>query len=314
MKKILLTLSVLIIWITNFSFGADSYTCSYKWIVNEVAKTWVSTTYNLTNCNNLWPYYDCNIFADISTTNWTCYQIWWFDLSYYDDINLNVDFGWSYISFSKNNNNLDQLNWYTVCSPSRLMIQGRANAYVPDLPFTITTFSETALTNYSYTYTCSSCPECQECQECPSCPSINTWEILSGYILESEVTQNYCEVRYNLIDPGECPASGWTGDINWSSFFVNNYQVQGARNIYLFMPDFLTWDYTYIDSWNTLNIEVENEGDEEYIQGIIDINSYRPSSEDFTNIFVSGLTLIMPYIVVALFIIFVWKLIKKIFR
>ena len=36
---------------------------------------------------------------------------------------------------------------------------------------------------------------------------------------------------------------------------------------------------------------------EEYIQSIIDINSYRPTSEDFTDTFVSGLTLVMPYIV-----------------
>ena len=153
---------------------------------------------------------------------------------------------------------------------------------------------------------------CQDSLQNQSCPS--TWEILSGYILQSEVTSNYCEVEFWLIDPENCPASGGTGDVNWSSFFVNNYQVQGARNIYLFMPDFLNWDYTYVDSWNTLNIEVENQGDEDYIQSVIDINSYRPTSEDFTGVFVSGLTLVMPYIVIVLFIIFVRKLIKKIFR
>ena len=53
--------------------------------------------------------------------------------------------------------------------------------------------------------------------------------------------------------------------------------------------------------------------DEEYIQSVIDINSYRPTSSDFTDTFVSGLTLVMPYIVIVLFIVFVWKLLKKIF-
>lgn len=311
MKK-LLSLFIVLFWLTSFWYCVDSYTCSYKWIVNDVARNWISTTYYSTNCNNFWPYYDCNIYVDISTSNWNCYQIWWFDLSYYDDINLNVEMGWNYISFSKNYNNLDQLNGYTVCSPSRLMIQGRVYAYVSDLPFTVVSFPESALTNYSYTYTCPTCQECQECQECPSCPSVNTWEMLSGYILESEITPWYCETRFNLISPSDCPNSSWSWDIQRSSFRVNNFQVMGGRNIYLYIPEWLNRDYTYVDE--NLQIEVENEGDEEYIQGIIDINSYRPSSEDFTNIFVSGLTLIMPYIVVALFIIFVWKLIKKIFR
>ena len=153
---------------------------------------------------------------------------------------------------------------------------------------------------------------CQESLQNQSCPS--TWEILSGYILQSEVTSNYCEVEFWLIDPENCPASGGTGDVNWSSFFVNSHQVQGAENIYLFLPDFLNWDYTYIDSGTTLNIEVENEGDTEYIQSVIDINSYRPTSEDFTSVFVNGLTWIMPYIVIVLFIIFIRKLLRKIFR
>lgn len=148
---------------------------------------------------------------------------------------------------------------------------------------------------------------------CPSCPS--TWDILSWYILESDITQNYCEVEFGLITPENCPSYWsweWTWEIMWSSFYVNDEQILGGANIYLTIPDYLKWDYTYVDQ--DLEIDVENEGDEEYIQGIIDINSYRPTSEDFTDIFVSGLTLVMPYIVIILFIVFVWKLIKRIFK
>lgn len=133
-------------------------------------------------------------------------------------------------------------------------------------------------------------------------------------IPESSINSEYCEDRFNLIDPENCPSSWWTGDINWSSVFVNSRQIEGAENIYMFLPDFLTWDFTYIDSWTTLEIDVENEWDEDYIDNILAINTYRPSSEEFAVSFVWGLTLIMPYIIVTLFILFVWKIIKRVFK
>lgn len=332
MKK-LLSLFIVLFWLISFWYCADSYTCSYKWIISSVSnKYWIPDTIYLYNCNDLGGIYDCNVYTNVSVSNWNCYQFSWFDLNSYTDINLSFDLGSTYINFSYNNNNLDMLNGYMVCSPARIAIQWRITTYNPNPSFIITEIQESLIYNYSETYTCPTCNTSSLENQLSSCQSdlaTATWSLAtcqsdlntcqnssncdySWYILESEVTQNYCEVRYNLIEPSDCPNSSWSWDIQRSSFRVNNFQVMGGRNIYLYIPEWLNRDYTYVDE--NLQIEVENEGDEEYIQGIIDINSYRPSSEDFTNIFVSGLTLIMPYIVVALFIIFVWKLIKKIFR
>lgn len=136
----------------------------------------------------------------------------------------------------------------------------------------------------------------------------------SDLINESDITSWYCETEFWLIDPEDCPASWWTGDVQWSAFFVNSHQVQGASNIYLWLPDFLSWDYTYIDSWSTLQVDVENEWDQEYIQSILDIQSYHPDKDQFAQSFAWFLTLLMPYIIITLFIIFIWRLIKRIFR
>lgn len=133
-------------------------------------------------------------------------------------------------------------------------------------------------------------------------------------IPESSINSEYCEDRFNLIDPENCPASWWSGDVNWSSFFVNAHQVQGAENIYLRLPDFLNWDYTYIDSWTTLEVDVENEWDTQYIEDILKIQSYHPSSEDFTQSFTWTIILLIPYIIITLFIVFIWKLVKRIFK
>ena len=346
MKK-LLSLFIVLFWLTSFSYWVDSYTCSYKWIVNEVSNYyWSSTTYYFSNCNDLGGYYDCNVFADLSTLAWNCYQIWWFDLNYFQSVNLTLDYGANHINFSNYYNNLDQLNGYMVCSPSRFYFQGRVETYFPNWSYTITIFPESYLTNYSYTYNCPTCNTSSLENQLSSCQTTlsgcmsdlyNTendladafdeidylsWELAScqnssscdysWYILESEITTWYCETRFNMIEPSDCPNSSWSWEIMWSSFRVNNFQVMWWRNIYLYIPEWLDWSYTYVDE--NLQVEVENEGDEEYIQSVIDINSYRPTSEDFTSVFVSGLTLIMPYIVIVLFIIFIRKFIKKIFK
>lgn len=136
----------------------------------------------------------------------------------------------------------------------------------------------------------------------------------SNLISESDITSWYCETEFWLIDPENCPYSWWTGDVLWSSLYVNNRQVQGASNINLFLPDFLTWDYVYFNSWSDLEIDVENEGDQDYINDLLSIETYHPSSDEFAVSFVGYLTLLMPYIIVTLFVIFIWKLIKRIFR
>lgn len=158
----------------------------------------------------------------------------------------------------------------------------------------------------------SECPS----SSCPTCPNQYTsLECQTEYNLIpiENVTENYCTSNFNLISPSDCPVSWWTWDINWSSVWINNQQVVWSPNIFLNIYDKLDWSQTYVNQ--DMYIDVNGpEGDEEYINWIIGINTYRPTSEDFTTVFVSGLTLLFPYIVITLFVLFIRKLIRKIFK
>lgn len=325
MKKFLLSLSILLIWITNFSFGADSYTCSYKWILNEVASQWSSTTYNLTNCNDLGGYYDCSVFADISTTNGYCYQIWWFNLNNFADININIDFGWSYISFWNSYNNLDQLNGYTVCSPSRLMIQGRVNAFDPSSSFTVVSFSEVALTNYSYIYTCSSCdcPSCSQCesdlQGCQSDLATATWNLATCEWMYNRLETDYDLLSWNyntcVSDLNSCMNNWWTswsGDIQWSSLFINNNQLLWNKNIFINIP--FEYEYSYTNEGEDFELDVVwlNQ-DEEYIEWVLSVQNYKPTSEDFTEL-ISTLAPYSKILIFCVFLFIIWAWLKKPFK
>lgn len=125
----------------------------------------------------------------------------------------------------------------------------------------------------------------------------------------SSVDQNYCETN-NL-----CPSWDWSceeWDWNWSALYINNIQHQSAPLINVDIPDYIYWDYSSDE--DEFNLYVGSGYDQDYIDNVIAINSYQPTSQDFTDVFVSGLTLVMPYIVIVLFIIFIRKLIKRIFK
>lgn len=117
----------------------------------------------------------------------------------------------------------------------------------------------------------------------------------------SSIDTNYC------VENDLCPVPD-----NFSQLFINDLEFQSHPVINIEIPDYITWDYTWTDSW--FYLYVWSWYDVDYINSIIDINSYRPDSQDFTNIFVSGLTLIFPYIILALFLLFVWKLLKRVFK
>lgn len=315
-KKILLSLSVIIVWLTSFWYCADSYTCSYKWIINDVSNTyWNKSTYYMTNCNNLWNYYDCSVFVDVSTSNWNCYQIWWFDLNYFSDVNITVENGWSYITFSNYNNNLDQLNGYIVCNPSRFMVQGRVNAYVPDLPFYITTIQESYIINYSYTYTCQS-------SSCDYSSYENTINTLSWNLATCEWMYNRLETDYDLLswnyntcvsDLNSCMNNWWISwDVQWSSLFINDDQVLWNKNIFINIP--FDYEYSYTNEWEDFELDIVwLNYDEDYIAWIITTQNSKPSKSDLNYIISSLLPLFVPWLVIILFIYFVFKFIKKAF-
>lgn len=178
---------------------------------------------------------------------------------------------------------------------------------------------------------------------CVSVPFENAWMFVNWYnwncynfefkrSLDSSCDDPYtsleCQTQYNLIPvedvdinycvwnwlcPNEC--GSWTDlswDLQYSNIYINSILHPWEENIFIDIPDYIQWDYS-IATWN-FNIYVWSWYDMDYMNSIIKINSYRPTSSDFTNIFVSGLTLIFPYIFVLLLIIFMWKLIKRVFK
>ena len=127
----------------------------------------------------------------------------------------------------------------------------------------------------------------------------------------SSVDTNYCV--WNGLCPNECWSwSGYSWDLQYSNIYINSILHPWEENIFINIPDYIQWDY-FVSSWE-FNIYVWSWYDMDYMNSIIKINSYRPDSTDFTDIFVSGLTLIFPYIFVLLLIVFIWKLIKRIFK
>lgn len=119
-----------------------------------------------------------------------------------------------------------------------------------------------------------------------------------------------CESSLASCIQSNCPIDTW--DVMWSSLWINWIQHLWKSVINVSIPDNIYWDYITNDE--SFDLYIGSGYDQEYIDWIISINSYSPTSEDFTRIFVSGLTLIMPYIIFALFIVFLWKLIKRIFK
>lgn len=168
-----------------------------------------------------------------------------------------------------------------------------------------------------YTYTWlnlwwSSCPECPTCPDCPTCEDQYTsLECQQEYSL---MPIDSCNTQYCVLND-LCPSSSW-GDMSWdlqySNLFINNILHPWTQNIFVNIPDYITWDYNL--TGDNFTIDVWSWYDMEYMNSIIKINSYRPDSEDFTNIFVSWLTLIFPYIFIALLIVFIRKLLKRIFK
>ena len=139
------------------------------------------------------------------------------------------------------------------------------------------------------------------CPECETCPEVDTWAILSGYVAIEDITTNYC------VENDLCPVPS-----NFSQLFINDLEFPWKPLINVNIPDDIHWDYFSNDTG--FDLYVGSGYDQNYIDSVLKINSYRPDSSDFTNIFVSGLTLLFPYLIFALFLVFMWKLIKRIFK
>lgn len=111
-----------------------------------------------------------------------------------------------------------------------------------------------------------------------------------------------------LIDPNSCPVCEST----FSTLFVNWTQITWSSNVYITTPDYFDYETSYYTGYMDLNIQ--NVGDPEYIENQLAIQTYRPTSDEFAVSFVWGLTLLMPYILLTLFVLFIWRIIRRIFK
>lgn len=161
--------------------------------------------------------------------------------------------------------------------------------------------------------------------------TISAWTVIPNFTMSitsdafnsnsSNYTSEECQSEYSLMPIDSCNSEycelNWLCEVIWwswsSTLYINDVRHESAPFIYVNIPeefkrDYLTWEQEF-----TINVEWLN-GDQDYINWIIDVNSYRPSSEDFTQTFVWWLTLIFPYIIITAVILFIRRFIRKIFK
>lgn len=172
--------------------------------------------------------------------------------------------------------------WWNTCNSNKI--------------FSASGFKFSTTSNYFDNITITWFDLSSSCPECETCPEINTWDILSWFC-----DTNYC------VENDLCPVPS-----NFSQLFINDLEFPWTPIINVNIPDYIHWDYSSNETG--FDLYVGSGYDQDYIDSVLKINSYRPDSSDFTNIFVSGLTLLFPYLIFALFLVFMWKLIKRIFK
>lgn len=284
-------------WISSFS----AWTCRNFTSMSLNLWTNQSVTSNYINCIYISSNYNIDWIKLYRSSNTSSSPSWLNDVEdlWFFPVWLSKDYLYCYLPRS------DYVSYYMVCNESNNSV---------NFPWTTNGLRNISYISFEKNFFQSLISD--NCLSCPSCPNQYTsLECQTEYNLIpiENVTENYCTSNFNLISPSDCPVSWWTWDINWSSVWINNQQVVWSPNIFLNIYDKLDWSQTYVNQ--DMYIDVNGpEGDEEYINWIIGINTYRPTSEDFTTVFVSGLTLLFPYIVITLFVLFIRKLIRKIFK
>lgn len=171
--------------------------------------------------------------------------------------------------------------------------------------------------------TCPTCPTINQdycvsnnlCPSCPSCPNQYTsLECQTEYNLIpiENVTKNYCEINFDLIDPATCPITEWSWAVNWSSLFINGTQYAWNNSINMFIPNYLWRNITFNDEETNVEIEWYNV-DEEYLNNIIDNEKLQPTNKDFENMLV-WIVNFAPYIFICLIIYYLLSRLPKMFR
>lgn len=143
-----------------------------------------------------------------------------------------------------------------------------------------------------------------------SCQSSISWYVNSLNNCSSNLNQ--CSTSLSSCLSANCPNNTWS--VSWSALFINNIQHIWAPIIRMTIPEELSWDYAYTDSGNNMDIEIEGYNvDYDYINWVVNIQKYKPTTEDFTNI-VSNLWSYFKILVFLLFAFIVIKWITKPFK
>lgn len=153
------------------------------------------------------------------------------------------------------------------------------------------------------------------CPTCPDCPTC-----------EEQYTSQECQQEYSLMPISSCnseycwlnwlcPVTTWS-DCTWSvmsELYINWINHLWAPIINISIPYEQVWDYSY--TWDYMNIVIswENSVDYEYMDNIIRTQNSKPNTVDFNNIVSVLLPKFIPWLVIILFILFIFRFIKKIF-
>lgn len=146
-------------------------------------------------------------------------------------------------------------------------------------------------------------------------PKLSSLQCQTEYSLIpiSSVDQLYCTSN-NLCPSSDCPSYTWDLTPWVSNIWINDIFHPGAFNIIMNIPEEISRDYAYTNSWHNFNLDIEwYNVDYEKMQSVIDKQSYIPTNEDFQNI----ILLIWPYWKIIIFFVFLfilWAWIKKPFK
>lgn len=219
-----------------------------------------------------------------------------------------------------NNNNL--IYWSWVWNNYQPILYFKSNWYC----IYHATFSSTL-----YVYNIgSSCPTCtpqytsEECQteywlveswlltscqtDLNSCITNTSW--FNDILNNCNNNLNACNLSLSSCLQNNCPTTSW--DISWSSLFINDIQHIWWPSIYIWIPEEIQRDYTYVDDDMYITVDWYNV-DNEYIADVIQKTKITPTSEDLSYM-IQWLQVYIPYLFIGLIMIFTIALIKRFFR
>lgn len=116
-----------------------------------------------------------------------------------------------------------------------------------------------------------------------------------------DVNSEYC------VENNFCPITSW-----WSSLFINEIEHPSAPLINITIPEEFDWTYTWDEEEYNVDIKWFNV-DTEYIDWIIRNQTTLPNKTDFNNTISGLIPLLVPWLVIIMFFIFIFRFIKKLF-